>query len=230
MQFKLTFFLLFTFIGYAQVPIPNLTKQLLVVTSKDFFTPIAELQAYEKVDKQWQKRFTKIQVNLGRNGLGWGKGLISFNHEAKEPVKKEGDGKAPAGLFSLDMFFGYEKQDFNFNYKQVSLEDLCIDDSSSSVYNQLIQSKTPQAFKSFEYMKREDRLYALGITVGHNKEQVKEAGSCIFIHVQRAQNAATAGCTSMQEKRLYQLMKWLDKRKHPLLLQLPLSYLKEGFN
>jgi len=229
MTFKSIVLLLFTLTSSAQIIIPNSSTQLLVVSSKDFNTPIAHLQAYEKVEKIWQKKFGKIQVNLGRNGLAWGKGIMSFNHKKHEPLKKEGDGKAPAGLFTLDGFFGYEKHSFNFKYLQVNSSDLCIDDSSSKHYNTLIKSKIPN-FKSFEYMKRKDNLYALGIRVGHNKQQVKQAGSCIFIHIQRGENSPTAGCTAMKEEKLLELMQWLDQRKKPLLLQLPQIYLKEGFN
>jgi L,D-peptidoglycan transpeptidase YkuD (ErfK/YbiS/YcfS/YnhG family) len=229
MTFKTIFFLFWALTCSAQIIIPNDSTQLLVVSSKDFNTSIAHLQAYEKIDKTWQKRFQRIQVNLGRKGLAWGKGLISFNHKEYEPVKKEGDGKAPAGLFSLDGFFGYEKQDFNFKYLQVNNADLCIDDSHSKHYNTLLKSTHPEHFKSFEYMKRQDRLYALGIFVGHNQQQTKQAGSCIFIHIQRGENSPTAGCTSMKEETLFKLMKWLEESKHPVLLQLPQSYLKTGF-
>jgi len=230
MTFKTLFLLLFSLTCSAEVLIPKASTQLLVVSSKDFNASTASLQAYEKVNNSWEKRFKKVQVNLGRNGLAWGKGLISFNHKKYESIKKEGDGKAPAGLFSLDGFFGYEKQAFNFNYLHLNTSDLCIDDSSSPEYNTLVKSTNSKHYKSFETMRREDNLYALGIRVGHNKQQIKQAGSCIFIHIQRAKNSPTAGCTAMKEEILLKLMKWLDKSKNPLLLQLPKSSLKEGFN
>ena len=78
-------------------------------------------------------------------------------------------------------------------------------------------------------MKRDDNLYKLGVFVGHNKEQRPFRGSCIFLHIQRDTNASTAGCTSMKEKELLQLMRWLDEKKRPLLLQVPSLYLR-GFN
>ena len=230
MIYKYIFLLFFTFCLQAEILIPKETKQLLVVSSQGFNSSLGYLQAYKKVNHKWEKYFNEIPVNLGRNGLAWGKGLLSFKHKPHEAIKQEGDGKAPAGLFSLDTFFGYDKYNFNYKYKQLSPTDLCIDDSDSKYYNLLIQNKHNQEFKSFEKMKRDDNLYALGITVGHNKKRRKQAGSCIFIHIQREVGSATAGCTSLAQEELLKLMYWLDKKHKPLLLQLPFVYLKEGFN
>lgn len=215
---------------YADIPIPTDTKQLLVVSADDFNSSKADLQAYEKEQGIWTEIFDNISVNIGRSGLAWGKGLIAFSSSPHDPVKKEGDGKSPAGLFSLKSFFGYEKRSFNFAYLQVSSSTLCIDESASTLYNHVIQREDPSEFKSFEYMRREDDLYKLGIIVGHNQEGLKRGGSCIFIHIQKEDDASTAGCTAMKEEELLRLMKWLDKSKKPLLLQLPQTYLEEGFN
>lgn len=252
---------------HASIPIPLPTEQLLVVSGNTFGSNKASLQAYEKENSTWKKVFDPIEVNLGRHGLAWGEGLLEFEHPADEPLKYEGDGKSPAGLFSLDLFFGYEDQDFDFPYLKVNDSTLCIDDASSEQYNRIIQEKDLTKYTSFEFMRRKDRLYHFGILVGHNKTNLKKRGSCIFIHIAKQAEAfpernvslkqaeavsertiypeqpdvaghmssvrlktlPTAGCTSMQEEKLVQLMQWLDKDKEPLLLQLPLLYLQEGF-
>lgn len=236
--------LLFAFSLHASIPIAPQTQQLLVVSSNGFADNKATLQAYEKKENLWIKIFKPVKVNLGRKGLAWGEGLMEFPHLPGEPLKYEGDGKSPAGLFSLDLFFGYAKQDFRFPYLQVDENTLCIDDPDSKAYNRIIQDKEHHNYKSFEFMKREDRLYHLGIAVGHNTKRLPQRGSCIFIHIEKyAQTPSeaglvstgpktlpTAGCTSMPEERLLEIMKWLEESKHPLLLQLPALYLKEGFN
>ena len=214
---------------YGSISIPSDTRQLLVVSAKDFDSSLATLQAYEQINKKWTKAFPAITVNLGRNGMGWGKGLIEFEHRKDEPIKVEGDGKSPAGLFALEHFFGYEQKDFAFPYLRVDEKTLCIDDSDSSFYNQIIRQDDKNMFKSFEYMKRNDSLYRLGIVVNHNTEKIKNQGSCIFIHIQKSQKAPTAGCTSMDEDKLLKIMKWLNKKEVPLLLQLPENYLPEAF-
>jgi len=228
MKFK-SFFLIFLSITlYAEILIPKNTTQLLVVKAKNFEINTAVLQAFEKKEKKWIKYKSTISVNLGRNGLGWGKGIINFNHKKDEPIKQEGDGKAPAGLFTLKSFFGYKDLKFNFQYLKVDKTTLCIDDSKSSFYNQIIQDN-PKNFKSFEFMKRDDNLYKYGVIVAHNEENIQNSGSCIFLHVEKSKGSPTAGCTSMKEKELLSLMKWLDKSKNPMLLQVPEFYLSSEF-
>jgi len=74
--------------------------------------------------------------------------------------------------------------------------------------------------KSFEYMKREDAQYELGIVVEYNINATKGRGSCIFMHVQKSENTATAGCTSMSFINLQKIATWLDKSKNPILIQI----------
>jgi len=206
---------------FADITIAKQSQQLLLVTTNDFNNSAASLQAYEKIEGTWKKVFEEIPVNLGRNGLAWGEGEVNFKHKRSDLIKQEGDGKAPAGLFSLDTFFGYEKQDFDFPYLQITSQDICVDDSSSKEYNKLIKTDEISSYKSFEQMRRKDNLYELGIVVGHNKKGIKKAGSCIFIHIQRNVNSPTAGCTSLAKDKLLKIMKWLKFSKHPVLLQLP---------
>ena len=84
--------------------------QIILVVSKDFNTSKAYLECYEG-DK---KVFNTIEVNIGKNGLGWGLGTINFKQMNSDPIKVEGDKKAPAGVFKLTNIFGYKE---NENYK-----------------------------------------------------------------------------------------------------------------
>lgn len=221
---KTVLFLLFFLQLHAQVIIPQQTQQLLLVSALGFKSTQATLQAYEKKDNHWIKIFEPIKVNIGRSGLAWGKGIIEIKHKKSDPVKQEGDGKAPAGLFSLDSFFGYDTQHFDFPYSKMTSQDICVDDSTSPKYNTLLSTRDTGLYKSFEWMKRKDNLYELGIVVGHNKKGLKQAGSCIFIHIQSDIDAPTAGCTSLKKEKLLKIMKWMKFSKHPLLLQLPFHH------
>ena len=68
---KKLFYLLFPLFLNAQINLPTETKQLLLVNANDMNSSIATLQAYEKINTIWIKKFKPIKVNLGRNGLGW---------------------------------------------------------------------------------------------------------------------------------------------------------------
>ena len=198
------------------------SQQILLVTADDFNTSKASLNCYED-DKLI---FSNIKVNIGRNGLAWGLGEQSIQHDSQEPTKYEGDGKAPIGIFKLTNIFGSANtHNFSLPYLYASKELICVDDSKSNFYNQIIQANGDE--KSFEYMKREDSQYKLGVVVEHNANAISGRGSCIFLHVQKKEGGSTAGCTSMKYYNLQRIVNWLDKKKNPLLIQVPKKYLKE---
>ncbi|NEW60108.1 hypothetical protein GSY74_02325 [Sulfurovum sp. bin170] len=205
------------------ITLPSDSSQLLMVTTANWSTKDGELQRYERGDKSWKKVGTPITIVLGRNGLGWGVGLHTVPKDAKY-VKKEGDGKAPAGLFALGNGFGYDNFEIDFPYSAYKETDHCVDDSKSKHYNTIIDStKTAKDYKSFEHMKLKNDLYKYGITVNHNSNQVANAGSCIFMHIRNKNGKGTAGCTAMREGEIVTVLKWLKRDKKPLLLQLPQS-------
>jgi D-alanyl-D-alanine dipeptidase len=200
------------------------SEQLIVVVAKNFDTSTAQLQRYEQSDNRYKKVGKTIPVNLGRNGLGWGLGH-PFKHAEGEPLKHEGDGKAPAGIFDLSHVFGYAPSaPTAMPYLQSGHDLICIDDTSSPFYNTLQPITDKTEIKSFEWMRRDDALYELGVTVDHNVKGVKPRGSCIFMHVEKAPGSPTAGCTSMTLPRLKTVVGWLDSGKKPLLIQIPKAY------
>ncbi|MCW9027049.1 MAG: L,D-transpeptidase family protein [Thiovulaceae bacterium] len=198
--------------------------QIVLVVAQNTDTSKAILQRYENN----QKVGNPIDVNIGKNGLAHGLGISSFKINNKESDKIEGDKKAPIGVFKLHYLFGYEKKDknYNMNYIQVDEKYTCIDDAQSIYYNSVLNFVDKDA-KSFEYMKRDDDQYKLGIVVGHNDIKKPNAGSCIFIHVQKAVDAPTAGCTSMSYEDLKELVSWLDSKKDPILIQVAKEHLNQ---
>lgn len=228
---KLTFMTLVSllFTSLHAISIPEDSKQLLVVTTQDWSTKDGTLKRYEKKNETWIEVGEEINIIIGRNGLGWGKGLHTVPSDAKI-IKREGDGKAPAGLFDLGHAFGYEVTDFNmsFPYEVYKTTDHCVDDSNSKWYNQIIDStKIAKDYKSFEHMRMQNHLYKYGITVNHNPEQISMDGSCIFIHLKNTTGKGTAGCTAMREDEIVELLKWLKEEEKPLLLQLPQEEMKK---
>ena len=196
------------------------TKQLIVVTSKNWSTPSGMLQRYEKEGKAWHKVGKAIDIKLGRNGLGWGIGLHTTPKDAKY-IKKEGDGKAPAGIFSLKQAFGYFPFVVDYPYEVYKATDHCVDDVNSKLYNKIVDSnKVKVDYKSFEHMRFAKDYYKYGIVVNHNHIDEygakKGAGSCIFIHIKKV---PTAGCTVMREDEMKEIIEWLDVKSYPLLVQ-----------
>jgi len=202
-----------------QAQIPD-TKQLIVVSTKNWSTPNGMLQRYEKKNNSWHTVGKAISIKLGRNGLGWGRGLHTIPKGAKI-IKKEGDGKAPAGIFSLKQAFGYNPFVVEYPYEVYKATDHCVDDVNSKLYNKIVDStKVKIDYKSKEHMKFPKDYYKYGIVVNHNHIDeagaIKGAGSCIFIHIKKV---PTAGCTVMTEGEMKVIIKWLDVDSEPLLVQ-----------
>ncbi|MDF1874960.1 L,D-transpeptidase family protein [Sulfurimonas sp. SAG-AH-194-I05] len=194
-------------------------QQVILVVADDFNTSKAKLECYEGSTKV----FETIDVTLGKKGLGWGLGISEMSKKVTEPIKKEGDKKAPIGIFKLTKLFGYSKSStFHMPYLHATKELICVDDSNSNTYNQIIHMPKTQP-QSFEYMKRNDLQYEFGVVVEHNKKAKYKAGSCIFLHIQKNPHAGTAGCTAMTRQNILKIMHWLDIKKNPILIQVPRS-------
>ena len=202
------------------------SKQILIVVTKDWNTAQGNLCYYEKEKDKWLKVSNDINVGLGYSGLGWGSGLIDFN-KAAGPIKHEGDGKSPAGVFNLSYSFGYLPSDslscLKFPYKQVTTNIECVDDTTSKYYNTLVDvEKTSKTWKRSEIMKGKGNHYKYGIFVDHNSNPpIPGCGSCIFIHVWEGLGKSSSGCTTLSEEEIIKLLHWLDAKKDPLLIQIP---------
>jgi hypothetical protein len=198
------------------------SQQMLLVVADNFDSSTAKLSCFEG-DKQV---FKDIEVNLGKNGLGWGIGFKNIPHATDEPIKHEGDKKAPAGIFKLTGSFGYASHNISkLPYLYADKNLICVDDSNSPFYNQIIEANGNE--KSFEHIRRKDNQYRYGVVVAHNSHAKPQKGSCIFIHIQKTKNHPTVGCTSMSQENLKRVIEWLDKSKNPILIQIPKKYKKE---
>lgn len=207
------------------------SEQLLLIVSDDFNTTQAVLTRYEKQQNFFVQVGEKVPVNLGRNGLAWGIGEHGFAPKEGEPVKIEGDGRAPAGIFRLSKAFGYAPGlDTKMPYVQADKELICVDDSDSKDYNKILDKNASDQPKSFEWMRRDDELYKMGLVVEHNSAGKRGAGSCIFFHIRKSKDAPTAGCSAMREEDLSAIIKWLDPAKEPKVVQIPRSYCSEAKN
>ncbi len=208
------------------------SQQLILVTTKDWNAVDGELRSYERTSdgKSWKLKSEKFAVVVGRNGMAWGKGLHGepmVLANSGDPIKKEGDGRAPAGIFNLSSAFGYAQQQnakVKLPYLQATAMSECVDDTRSGYYNRLVERNRIASpdWKSSEQMRRNDELYRWGVVVDHNTDKPEAgAGSCIFLHIWERAGKGTAGCTAMEPERIEKLLSWLDSKKNPVLVQLP---------
>lgn len=190
-------------------------EQLILVLSPEMNSTTATMQRYEK-ESRWQKIGDTVPVMLGRNGLGWAEGSV--------PLKGEGDGRSPAGVFTITRTFGYdERPNSAMAYLHADEHLICVDDISDEHYNQMEVSDASPLPKSYEKMLRNDEVYRNGAVIDYNAAGEKGRGSCIFIHLNHPDHRPTSGCTAIEENPLKELLGWLDPQKNPKILQIPKS-------
>jgi len=202
------------------------SRQCVVVVAPGWNSKTGVLRAFEGTEGAWNMQGNAIPVVLGKKGLGRGRGMLDGKNESG-PRKVEGDNRAPAGIFRLGPAFGYataaRARWIKLRYVPLTPESEGVDDPHSRYYNQLVnRSKVTRVdWKSSEQMLRADVLYKWGLVVAHNPAATPGAGSCIFMHIWKNSASPTVGCTAMAEPDLLRLLRWLDPKAHPVLVQMP---------
>lgn len=191
-------------------------EQMAVVMADELNATTAQMQRYEKTHV-WNKIGEKIPVTLGRSGLGY----AAF----KQPLKKEGDGRSPAGLFPVTAIFGYDRNTtVKLPFWHADENLYCIDDANDSRYNTILRIYDKSSLpSSYEVMRRSDGVYRYGAVIGYNDSAQKGRGSCIFVHLNHSDKRPTSGCTAMDENALKTFLEWLDGSKKPQIVQMTKS-------
>jgi L,D-peptidoglycan transpeptidase YkuD (ErfK/YbiS/YcfS/YnhG family) len=225
---------LFSLSSVAQAQIES-AGQLVLVVAPEWNSKTGTMYLFDRTDEGWSQYNVPWKVILGDSGLAWGIGI--HTNPANDRVKIEGDHRSPAGVFELGEFFGYDSTPpprIRFPYRQATKAVHCVDDTGSLFYNSFIgenqvvrDSAGKLPWKSSEAMRLDSVDYKYGIVVRHNPRAIPGKGSCIFLHLMRADSSATTGCTAMGEDNMLFLMQWLDPEKHPLFVELPAATFRE---
>lgn len=223
-------------VGQIKKPIPpkpvipySKSLQAVVVTTKDWSAVQGKAQLFERksTKAKWKAVGKSFAVVVGKNGMAWGAGLNELPSDTgRLLMKTEGDGKSPAGIFSLTESFGSSaKPDFvKLPFTQLEEWTECVDDTKSTFYNKIVNRMQVGDFdwNSSEKMLAVGTEYDLGVFVAHNLNPVnKGGGSCIFLHIWKDAKSPTVGCTAMTRENLETIMKWIDTVKNPVLIQFP---------
>lgn len=212
----------------------NGALQVMTVTTENWSSTTGVLRTFERnsPSEPWVQRPLEMNVTIGRSGMAWGIGLHPVQTGTQ---KREGDGKAPAGVFGIGTAFGYAQSlTTALDYLALNANHVCVDDGNSPLYNRLVDKTTvrPQELgRSQEKMRRDiyngDNLYKFGFVISHNPAPTAGRGSCIFFHLWRNASSPTAGCTAAAEGKASQLLAWLNRSKNPRIVQLPASVYQE---
>jgi L,D-peptidoglycan transpeptidase YkuD (ErfK/YbiS/YcfS/YnhG family) len=203
-------------------------NKLIVVTTPDWNNLQGTLTRYERHGLHWKRIGEKINIVVGKNGLAWDPALARGRaDEYPGPVKHEGDGRSPAGIFPLNRgTFGFAPSlsDAN-NYRSLTPTTECVDDVNSRYYGRVLDRLRVKDvdWNSSEKM-REVPQYVWGVVVNYNMDHaVPGDGSCIFLHKWTNSTTGTAGCTAMPAENIEKIVDWLSRKDEAVLVQLPES-------
>ena len=206
-------------------------RQLVLVTTADWDANQGVAARYERdTDAAAWRQIAAFPVSIGRHGSAWGSGLHPATDVDAGPVKREGDGRSPAGVFALGTAFGYAGQaSTGLPYAQMHSDSWCMDVPDSPLYNRIVDAREvgqAAVAGSTEPMRLDlhrqgDPRYRLGLVIEHNADSVPRAGSCIFAHLWGSPGQATAGCTAMAPETMQPLLAWLDRNRKPVFVLLP---------
>jgi L,D-peptidoglycan transpeptidase YkuD (ErfK/YbiS/YcfS/YnhG family) len=218
----------------------SVSRQMIVVTTDGWDVDHGTLRAYVRDGAHWKQEGPAADVTVGKHGSAWGVGLNPPEHDG--PVKKEGDGRSPAGVFRVGPAFGYaDSNPTALPYRGLTASDYCVDVDGSPYYNRIVDADTvgeKAVAGATEPMRRDlhfngDHAYRIGFVIEHNPDGRKGAGSCIFAHLWKTPTTSTAGCTAMTDTTMERLLGWLDPSKKPVFVLLPkneYARLREAWN
>ena len=209
----------------AQSILLNKSLQAIVVTTEDWNAVQGEAQFFERGDakENWRPVGKSFSIVVGKNGLAWSD---SAGMKPENAPKREGDGRSPAGIFRLTSAFGSsDKPDWiKLPYTKLIGTTECVDDSKSNYYNTIVDRLRigNVDWNSSEKMLSVGAPYDLGVFVAYNSTPpIAEKGSCIFLHIWKSDSTGTAGCTAMERPHIETILRRLDPKKNPVLIQMP---------
>lgn len=198
-------------------PISAWTRKLVLVIAGDpahaetRFRASARRFVRDEVGGAWRGEGERFDVVLGHGGVAWGIGLHGEGPPdgLRGPIKREGDGRTPAGVFALGHLYGRApSSELALPYTAMPDSLRCVDDPGSSHYGEIVASEGTRV----DWASAEDMpaLYDYALVVEHNPGHASGRGSCIFVHAWRDADSPVTGCTAMHEHVLAELLRWLE--------------------
>lgn len=205
--------------------VPGSCRQLLVGIADTWDSKRGSIQLFERRGESWNAVSAPQPVLFGRNGLAWGIGAAG-QEQAGKP-KLEGDGRAPAGVFSIGKIFTESESlppGADYPFHTVTAIDCWIEDPANPLYNThvRIDPDSPPSWFKKEQMRQNDPAHAWKIEIRHNAAPpIPGRGSAIFFHIYRGPDRPSSGCTTMPPAAIQTIIRWLRQSENPHYVLLP---------
>lgn len=175
--------------------------RLALVVADTLSSTTATMRRFERASPEalWQQVGGPISALIGHKGLAWAHAFAEFE-PAGEPMKMEGDKRAPAGFFAIGHSFGFGA----FGppgYLHIAEGTTCVDDPASPAYN-TISTRAKVGWQVHGENMWCVPEYRRGLLVDYLTDRAARAGSCIFIHLRLPGKTGTSGCVALPEPQL----------------------------
>ena len=176
-------------------------RRLVLVTADTLTSTTATVERFQRhtPNAQWEVAGGAATALIGHKGVGWSHAFRKFAKRG-EPIKVEGDKRAPAGFYKIGPSFGFRASQVH-NYVRVADGMVCVNDLTSPAYNTITRRDRIGPDVHAENMSRVPD-YRRGLLVDYPTDRKARAGSCIFIHLQLAGKTGTGGCVALPEPQL----------------------------
>lgn len=158
----------------------------------------AKMDVYERTAAGWQPIGVGIPAHVGSAGMA--------------PETHDGQMLTPMGIFSLDFAFGTAPSPGGgLQYVQVGPDHWWDGDMKSPTYNTMQVCKKSECPFDTDPSSGTENLqipqYKHAVVMGVNKQRVPGNGGAFFVHT--TDGGPTAGCVSVDDATMVELIKWL---------------------
>ncbi|GFP74191.1 SH3 domain-containing protein [Clostridium fungisolvens] len=195
--------------GFKSPQLSN-SSQVILITTSSMSSSYANIKFYQKSGEYWNLK-TETNGRVGTSGLAY----ISNRMQSTN--------KTPAGVLGILSAFGVaDNPGTKYSYANVT-DDMYWDlNSGSATYNRLIHNNPGG---DFEHLASYPTQYKYALVTDYNVNQTANKGGAIFVHINGS--GGTAGCVSMPEAQMRELITWVDPGQNPKILIIPSSDLSK---
>lgn len=182
-------------------------RRLVLVTAPDMNTPNATIERFERAGDSWKSVAAAQPALIGRNGMAWSPAFRAHGKPG-EPIKVDGDKRAPAGFYRIGASFGFAPSS-RPNYLHIGEGTVCVDAPASPAYNTITTRAKVGPSVHAENMWRVP-AYKHGLLVDYPTDRKNRAGSCIFVHIRMPDAKHTQGCVAVPEPQVLELQDFAE--------------------
>lgn len=178
----------------------GLTEKVITVNASSWASTTAQLTAWRRTAVGWKIDAGPWPARLGKNGF------------SMPLARREGAGTTPAGRYGFGTGFGLAPNPgYRLGWFVVDDRDYWVADPNHGQYNthqRWSLHSGPLPWADAEHLIDHPVAYRYAALIRFNAPATGPYGSAIFLHV--GTGGPTAGCVSVAQQNLLQLLGWID--------------------